>query len=190
MLEFIVIRNESEEFLFERHHLNFRSLLPLGCENIAISFGVTPTESKSAINLPRIGCSTHLDYKAKLFYHAAACSPSEESPSPHTNHRGCSAPPLPLPPRVSLDAASAKKKTKKPCLLFMFIITPCRLFASSFHGWTGSNLELLHETSALPSTLKQIPLSLTQPSTLMRARGEARAHTYSNCHCNHPHGKH
>ena len=59
--EFIVIRNESEDISFERHPLNFRSLLSLGCENMEISFGVTLTESKSAINLPRIGCCMHLD---------------------------------------------------------------------------------------------------------------------------------
>lgn len=136
MLEFIVIRNESEEFLFERCHLNFRSLLPLGCENMAISFGVTPTESKSAINLPRIGCCTHLDYKAKLLYHAAACSPSEDNPSPHTNHRGCSAPPLPLPARISLDAASAKKKKKKLFIIHVYhhtMSTVC--FQFSWMDW-------------------------------------------------------
>ena len=42
---------------------------------------------------------------------------------------------------------------------------------------------------ALPSTLKQIPLSLTRPTTLMCARRKARAHTESDCHCSHPHTK-
>lgn len=68
------------------------------------------------------------------------CSPSEDGLCPHTNHCRYSA----FLSRflcASLDTASAKT---------LFIIHVYHHTMSTvcyqFHGWTGSNLELLHET--------------------------------------------
>lgn len=81
---------------------------------------------------------------------------------------------------TSSVSLSRRSRCKNPFFLFVFIITPWLLFATRFMDGLAANYSCYMKL-ALPSTLKWIPLSLTQSTTLMCARGKACAHTYSNC---------
>ena len=135
---------------------------------------VAQTARNAAINLLPI-CDVHTLIKKKR---KAISSSTFGGGSLPTYHGGFSAPSI----SPSLQTASAES---------LFIIHVYHHTMSTvcyqFHGWTGSNLELLHETPALPSTLKRIPLSLTRPTTLMCARREERPRAHSDCNCKNAH---
>lgn len=124
-------------------------------------------------------CSPWL--KSVAIRHAAR-SPLEDNFCLHTNHRGQ---PAFLLPVCLAQHCLCKTHVYYSCLSSHHV---CCLLPVSWMGWQQFSPATWNP--ALPSTLKQIPLSIRRPSTLMCAHREARARTFLNCQRTHPHTKH
>lgn len=130
-------------------------------------------KSTSAVSLLPVQRRTHLDLKASglLTFRGG----------PQTSDCGGSL----ITARAQTNKQARQKPAYYSCLSSHHV---CCLLPASWMDW--QQMRLATRNPALQSILKWIPLSATQPTTLMCTHRAARVHAFSNCQRSHPRAQH